>query len=257
MRRIYNGCIRRQSAPKEYGKERPVKKKLIILVVALVIAAIVPLHRLKRVDQDTFERDRVVLIHSNAGSCTGVKIQAPSGINYILTAGHCRGLVVDGLVDVKFEDGTEHTVRQVSEDLNSDLLLLEAADKESVSIADKAAIHDKVHTMTHGRGLSAYRTDGELLEEDMVHIPFFPIANDADVNNCQAPKFEIIPQIFFLVCAIHGMQTQSTAWIIPGSSGGPLFNANSELIGIASATSPDRISSWVTLKDIKAFLKDK
>lgn len=233
-------------------------KILTAFLIALSVL-LSPLTRSRIVDQESWERDRVVLIHGEAGTCTGVKVRAPSGKRYILTASHCAGLASNGTIGAKMEDGTDYQVKVIMEDLKSDLLLLEAADTQYVDIAAEIELHQKVHTMTHGHGYSSYRTDGEILDTDYIKIPYFQISDEQDLQRCKsAPKFEVAMSFFMgMVCAIVGVQQESTAWITPGSSGGPLFNAKSELLGIASATSAAGFSSWVTLSDIKVFLADK
>jgi S1-C subfamily serine protease len=182
-------------------------------------------------------RDRVVLLHSNVGSCTGVAVKAPSGKVYTLTAAHCRELIVNSMVMAQLENGTEVPLKMVAIDIKHDLMLLSDANDEkaekSITIADK--IEDKhlaVHTMTRGLGLPSHRADGEFLKE----ITFMFPSRDSASSEMQITEMMI------------------TAHADPGSSGGPVLNDREELVGIVSCILNSQITTIVQLKDIKAFL---
>ncbi len=207
---------------------------LTILLTALCLKPIAPVKPLPvKQTPDEYSRERVVLLHSLLGSCTGVEVRSPKGKVYTLTAGHCIALFFDETLSVtaRLEDGREYSVKIVAKDKNADLLLLQGVGDKSVLIADKApVIHEHIHTMTHGLGFPSYRTDGEVLMEQIVSI--------LDIPTC----FELFV----------------TAQVYPGSSGGPILNSKEELVGIVSISMGETIfSGTVTLRDIKAFLKDR
>lgn len=179
---------------------------------------------------DEYSRDRVVLLHSIMGSCTGVEVKSPKGKIYTLTAGHCIALFLydKDAIFARLENGKEYRVHIVAKTLFSDLLLLEGVGDKTFAIADKAPVmHDHVHTMTHGLGFPSYRTDGEVLMERIVDITGLPWI-----------------ELFI------------SAQVVPGSSGGPILNDKEELVGVVSVSLGETIfSGTVTLIDIKNFLK--
>src|ERR1019366_9353781 len=70
--------------------------------------------------EDSYVRDRVLLVHSERGSCSGVRVKTPKGKTVVLTAGHCIELVEGGKVLSKDESGADELLSLVIEDPYSD-----------------------------------------------------------------------------------------------------------------------------------------
>lgn len=205
---------------------------------------------------DLYVRNQVVLLNSEQGSCTGVQVVAPSGHVYILTASHCKSLLVSNSMRTTTEGGVTSMSSFIKEDGVSDLMLLSSNISTGVFIAADNYPHQHVHTLTHGHGFPTYRTDGELLRIDRVQVILFE-ANESNMSECSnMPKLELIgaPGLG-MYCIMSTYQMMTTAAITPGSSGGPILDASGSLVGIASATNGN-FSAFVTLKDIQNFLSD-
>lgn len=232
-------------------------KKIALICLIAAYSAISGLQHYRA--SDSYLRDRVVKLQSEQGSCSGIQVEAPSGKAYILTAAHCRILVdKEGHTTAINEQGEKRQVDFIAEDENSDLMLLTSGDDKAVSVGNNIHKHEKVHTITHGRGHDAYRTDGEAIEEALTLIGVSVITDMEEFVACiKQPKYTVVPTLEGMVCAIYTPQNYTTAHVVPGSSGGPLFNSDGELIGIVSATSGDGFSTFVRLSDIKSFLKTR
>lgn len=205
---------------------------------------------------DLFVRNQVVLLESDQGGCTGVQVIGPSGHVYTLTASHCKPLLIGDKMKAITESGITYLVSLIAEDPSSDLLLLSSDSPTGVFVANEIFQHQKVHTLTHGHRMPTYRTDGELLDVQKVAVVLFD-ANESNVQQCSnMPKLQLVgvPGLG-MYCMMETYQMMATAGIIPGSSGGPLLDASGNLVGIASATNGS-FSAFVTLSDIKTFLKD-
>lgn len=229
-----------------------------LMAAKLTIDAVFP-SSIETVDTttDSYSRDRVVMLKGANGQCTGVQVVAPSGLIYILTARHCEAILSNGRATAILENGRKATTIEIAIDPNSDLMLMTPVTADYLTIADSAMKYQRVHTMTHGNGLPSFRTDGALLEVKDIAIDIGPITNIIDALNCQLKKDQVIIPGEPPVCAkkLHSMA--STAYVIPGSSGGPLLDAHNRVVGIASATRYGSIVSFfVTLSDIKRFLRN-
>lgn len=207
---------------------------------------------------DSYIRHRVVYLYGNNHACSGVEVKAPSGKNYILTAGHCRILASDDRIMARDENGREQAVEVIQEDPNSDLLLLASIDGKSVDVAKSIHAHEHLHSITHGKSFPAYRTDGEFLDIELTQIKYFPIMDANDRAKCLTmPKYSDYTGMTGEFCFISTHQTLADVPIVLGSSGGPLLNEAGELVGIVSAGSSDGFNTFVSLMDIHSFLKDK
>ncbi len=200
-----------------------------------------------------------ILLKSAKGQCSGEQVKAPSGVSYILTAAHCMPLAIDGQIQVITEDGKKLKRRIVAEDDYSDLLLLEGVPgMEGMPIARTSWRGQHVRTFTHGHGLQTYRTDGVLVQKQEIQIPISLIASDE--ASCSAKvKNKVIhfATIFgdLKICALSVEESVTTAFIVPGSSGGMVVDDAGQLVGVVSAGGGG-FGFLVTLDDIHSFLSN-
>lgn len=193
------------------------------------------------------------------GQCSGEQIVAPSGHTYILTAAHCKELRGDkNSITVSTEDGTKLERAIIAEDLKSDLLLLEGIpDKGGLSIADSSYQGQHVRTFTHGHGFPTYESQGALVGNSHVHV-MLGIIGINYMGSCKGAKYKIIDiDAGFMVvqaCTLDVEETASTAFIVPGSSGGMIVNDSGELVGVVSA-GDGVFGYFVKLSDIQDFLE--
>lgn len=246
------------------GKVAKIALGILLLGSLVAFIAILPKRlpeaQFKVIEQyhatDKFIREQVVMLDGNHNSCTGVQVVAPSGKIYTLTASHCRSLLTDNAVGATYENAEGDLIYYVEEDPQSDLLLLSSNHNLGVFVASKIYAHQKVHTLTHGMHLPTYRTDGALLSIQLVQVALFPLTTENMKECMNAPKLKIYLGDPFPLCLMTTYDQMATALVRPGSSGGPLLNSAGDLVGIVSAAA-DGISAFVTLDDIKRFLKDK
>lgn len=202
-------------------------------------------------------RSSVVIIRGEkGGSCSGEQVMAPSGESYILTAAHCLPLAdSEGNLNVTTEDGRTLKRRVIAEDPASDLALAEGVPGiRPLEIGDSLERFQRVRTFTHGRGYPTYKTEGEVIGNEMVYIVIGSAESVEDEIKCVSkPKFRAMQSFFGKVCVMVIEETAVTAGVVPGSSGGPVVNDNGELVGVVSA-SDGNFGYLVKLKDIKAFI---
>lgn len=198
--------------------------------------------------------NRVVkLVGKEGGSCSGEQVRAPSGTDYILTAGHCMPLASDGAIDVITEDGRKLSRRVIAEDMTSDLALLEGLPNlEGIKISvEPLSRHQIVRTFTHGAGFDTYKTEGAIIQLEY-HAQVL-IGSVVSEDSCKGQKYKVVDTFFGPMCTLDVVETVSIAMTMPGSSGGMVVNARGELVGVVSAGN-EKVSLFVTLKDIKSFL---
>ncbi len=229
----------------------------VLLMLACIVAGATTIH--SKQSPDDYVRDRVVLLSSIKGTCSGVEVRSPSGKPLTLTAGHCHELLVDDKMTAEMEDGKRYTLSLVAMDPKSDLMLLTGIPGKYLDVAKKyEGRHQHIHTMTHGEGMPSYRTDGEILKETDNQVLAFIISAHADLITCQEKGGEpALVSIFEMGCIeiYHSMMT--TAKVVPGSSGGPVLNDKEQVIGIVSISNQDGFSGMVTIDSINAFLKGR
>ena len=103
-----------------------------------------------------------------------------------------------------------------------------------------------------------YRTDGEMLKDEVLEFPMFKVTDQASFTKCTAVSNQHIAfsTADGLLCVIKLECTMSSAQIVPGSSGGPVVDEAGRLVGIASNTD-GVISGLVPLPDIHNILKGR
>lgn len=218
---------------------------------ALILAACVLLPG----KSDSYIRDRVVKLTSEKGSCSGEQIRAQSGVDYILTAAHCRVLEKDGMIKATTEDGRTILRKVIMEDAESDLLLLEGLPGvRGLDISDYSAPRDHVRTFTHGAGMATYKTDGVIVQDLRVMILLKFIAGPEAEQACNTPKSHTVDVLGEIkACVLDVTETVTTALIVPGSSGGAVVDDKGDIIGVVSA-GDGKFGLLVPLRDIHRFL---
>lgn len=160
-----------------------------ILSAALIIAILCGA-AIGRPKSDAYLRSRTVKLTSAKGSCSGEQVRAPSGVDYILTAGHCRVLDNGGQITAETEDGKKLSRKIIAEDPDTDLLLLEGLpNMQGLDIAKENTRFDHIKTWTHGLGMATYRTEGEVIQEKRTRIPTSVITTPEEEAACSGmPK---------------------------------------------------------------------
>lgn len=164
----------------------------------------------------------IVLLTGNDRACTGFQIQAPSGKDYLITAGHCSELVVEGSIKVTTEAGNTVYSRVVQVDSNADLLLLDPVPGLfglKLALGDFPA--EPIHIIGHGYALPLWEVKGSIIG-DMTMIDWLETI-------CSAPA-------------------------APGHSGSPVLDPLGNVVGVLS-TSNGIISGFVRLTDLQTLLK--
>lgn len=211
---------------------------------------------------EAYIRERSVKLIGRRGTCSGEQVKGHSGIDYILSAGHCKVLAdSDNTILIQTED--KHVMRRriIAEDPNSDLLLIEGLpDLEGLEIAERIVIQDHVRTFTHGAGMDTYMTEGEVVQQKHIDIGLFLISSEEDLDKCRDPKHRIEQVVDIMgenkaICLMSVWETVVTAKIVPGSSGGMIVNDAGQLIGVASATDGS-FGYIVNLEHIQDFLSN-
>lgn len=208
---------------------------------------------------ESYIHDRVVRISSPHGMCSGEQVHSPSGADYILTAAHCKILSDNGNYKITREDGSVLIRKQIAEDPNSDLMLLEGVPGlRGLDIASDLKKNEHVRTFTHGKNMDTYKTEGEIIMIKEIQIMISIINSPEEADACsKMPKNKVMsampPFDMIQACILDVKEVAMTAKIVPGSSGGPVVSDSGELLGVCSASDGD-FNYIVDLSDIVKFL---
>lgn len=239
------------------NQKRSLKSRVLSLSVGGLVAILL-FNAVFSSPSDSYIRDRAVKLSSAKGSCSGVQVRAPSGVDYILTAAHCRVLAEDGSILVTKEDGSVLLRKVIQEDSQSDLLLLQGLPNvRGLSIADYNMRFNHVRTFTHGAGLSTYKTDGHTIQDREIQV-LVSLGDDPEAPPCEGAKYRkmAVESIFgdMMACIMDVEETVTDAMIVPGSSGGMIVDDSGDIVGIVSAGGGG-FGFLVRIQDIHNFLR--
>ena len=228
------------------------KKLSLLLSICILLGCAINQYVNK---SEEYLRDRVVMLIGNGHRCSGEQVRAPSGVDYILSAGHCSVTAVDGSIEIQTEDGAILKRRVIAEDPNSDLLLIEGLPNvHGLNVAVQAKKFEHIRTFTHGHAMATYKTEGMLLQNVETKFITGEIHSKKEQDSCVAiPKYKTFNIYSGEVCILDVEETATSASIVPGSSGGMVVNSHGDLVGVASATD-GYFGYLVRLSDIQAFL---
>lgn len=235
---------------------------LLVLVFSLVINLIMVVPILKMFNGDKTVRENTYSMSGENGQCTAFSVVASSGKIYTLTAKHCD-LIVDknGLVTLFDSKGQITVIKLVAEDSKSDLLLLTSQSKTGLKLAEKSYTNQRIFTVSYNTDATDHRLDGELLNPLRVEIIIFEVKSAFDMARCTQHTNSFIAteerenSKSAVICYQSLIENISTLKVVEGNSGSPVTNLYGELVGVVSAID-DKISTLVTPKDIKEFLKN-
>lgn len=238
------------------------KRKLSLVLKSIAIALIACIAVSCQSKSETHIKSKVMKLSSPRGMCSGEQIRAPSGVDYILTAAHCRVLEENGSIAITTEDGRHLQRKVVAEDPYSDLLLLEGVpNMKGLDIADFSPIGGHLRSFTHGRNMDTYKTEGFMIERLRIQVPLKLIDTDEDEKECsRQPKTVVIKTSDWFgesitLCVLDVKEAVTTVPIVPGSSGGPVVNDAGDLAGVVSA-SDGFFGYLITINDIHNFLRN-
>lgn len=228
------------------------------LVAFLILWSLGVYHLTRGVSESTIRSKVVQLKGDKKGYCSGVQVQAPTGKNYILSAAHCSALQEDGTILVRTDDSRFIPRRVLEISPVTDLMLLEGMpDLKGIDVASNVEIGQHLRSFTHGAALDTYKTEGELIQEKMIDILIGLITSKEDEAACNLPKNKIVTLHTFFgdlqACTLHLNMFVSTTKVVPGSSGGGIFDDKGRLVAIVSG-GDDSFGVFVTLSDIQTFL---
>lgn len=178
----------------------------------------------------------------DGGSCSGVQVTAPSGVDYILSAGHCLVLQKDGVILAESPGKAPIPRRVILESDHTDLLLLEGMPGlKGAELGRTPGRNSEIYAITHGAGFDHYSSRGEVVQEKTISVLDYVIESDEQREACGKSKKRIVEKAQFLIFEVDGCFLRVRSFVTTlnaiagGSSGGPAFDATGKLIGIVFA----------------------
>ena len=194
-------------------------KYLWALLTILVLSSLVGNGEPPKLDKS------IVLMEGNGMACTGFEIQAPSGREYLISAGHCAELADDqGSIMVHTEYDAIVMRRIIAVTPNADLLLMDPVPGlKPLQVADSYWYGERIWITGHGDALPLWTVTGNIVGE--------------------LPTYGFIE----MFC---------TAPAEPGHSGSPVYGKDGYVVGVLSVRAEgSTMSGFVRLDDLKDFLK--
>lgn len=237
----------------------PSKKSVVKVLILALTATICGTYR-EVIKSDQYIRNRIVKLISEKGQCSGEQVRAPSGKDYILSAGHCKAVLSGDSFTVISEQGVSIQRKLIAEDPNSDLLLIEGLPNlRGLDLADYTSRFEHGRSFTHGKGLDTYSTSGIYIQKKQIEVPVSQIETLEDELDCtkmNKNKVLEVDAFYYIIikyCVMSVFEDVTSISIVPGSSGGAIVNDYGNLIGVASA-SDGFFGYMVPLESIRPFL---
>lgn len=170
---------------------------------------------------------RVWLPEMNGGG-SGFVVKAKSGRLYIATNAHVCGTEGATLIVEIADTGVKYVETAVFVSVEQDLCLITLTDQryEPLKIGKAPLRGEAVYTVGHPflNGLTIF--SGHVVDHTSVEVAY-------DDEGCEGGHFE--RTFFGPVCVREMLAMNVTAQSNPGNSGGPLLNADGEVVGIVFA----------------------
>jgi S1-C subfamily serine protease len=166
------------------------------------------------------------MLQGNGMLCTAFEVAAPSGRNYLLTAGHCAALSQPlGDIEVDLDNGTKLQRRIIALDKDHDIMLLEDVPHlNPLSLATSDHKGEELRIYGHGNGFPTWEVDCRIMGDMKLGDP------DQAWN-----------------------QTWCSSQAAPGHSGSPALDKDGQVCGIVSRAGMG-MTGLVRLEDLQAFL---
>jgi S1-C subfamily serine protease len=169
----------------------------------------------------------VMLVGSTGAQCTGFEVKAPSGHEYMLTAGHCAMLAdpLTGSIQVTTEEGAKVMRRVIAVDPLADITIMEPVPGiPALEVAADSYKDEFIRILGHGLGLPTWEVDCRIVGDTIVN-------SDLGWN-----------------------ETICSAEARPGHSGSPALDPDGHVVGVLSVAGMG-ISGFSRLVDLQDFLK--
>lgn len=206
----------------------------------------------------------VVKLTNAAGTsgATGFVVKGASGKKYIMTNGHVCGLAENGqLVATKNDEQFSVTVSKKY--AYSDLCALEARKYLGLAanIASNVSIGETVYAIGHPLLEPTTVTSGEISGNMFVQVV---VGENVAPADCSGPTYSLIDtsKSMYALMGINNICVRtinsyaSSVPTAPGSSGSPITNIYGSVVAVEFAGNQYGRSYFVTLEDLKDFLKE-
>lgn len=195
------------------------------------------------------------------GRCSGVRVKQNNKY-FILTAGHCRDLITDNRTLIIGSTGVVKLVDFLVESPEQDLMLLTGDEGPYANISSTFPKEkDEVYKLGYGKDIFVTKKSGKVSEVGVyIPIPLYPVSTLEDYYKCKKLPYKhlafMLDEASSPFCFLSVWHLKASVDLVPGDSGGGLFNTKDELVGITSARNDDNEGLFVPLKVVREFLKE-
>ena len=192
-----------------------------------------------------------VLNRDERGGGTGWVTYA-KGKKVIITNDHVCEVGSGGFVLVEKDDGRKYLRRILKRNYTFDLCMVEGVQAPVLKLSDEDPERfDDVYVTGHPSLKPTTPSTGKFTGNEIV-----PIGGLSETGECRDGDEKIQLPFFGTIC-IHTMELGITSvTIFPGSSGSPVLNSNSEVIGVMNSSGPDNYGAFIPLERVKEFINE-